>query len=77
MSLRCVNEQSVLLIFSQAYPALAPALPVVTGKPWQFKSVDIVLAVESACAEDISLCFLPSAAIRIAVSLIDANPGKD
>lgn len=77
LSLRCVNEQSVLLIFSQAYPALAPALPVVTGKPWQFKSVDIVLAVESAYAEDISLCFLPSAAIRIAVSLIDANPGKD
>ena len=57
LSSRCVNEQSVLLIFSQAYPAPAPALPVVTGKPWQFKSVDIVLAVGSAYAEDISLCF--------------------
>ncbi len=77
MSLCCVNEQSVLLIFSQAYPALAPALPVVTGKPGQFKSVDIVLAVGSAYAEDTSLCFLPSAAIRVAAFLGNANPGTD
>lgn len=77
LSLCCVNEQSVLLIFSQAYPALDPALPVVTGKLWQFKSVDIVLAVGSAYAEDMCVCFLPSAAIKVAVSLIDANPGTD
>ena len=75
LSLCCVNEQSVLLIFSQAYPALAPAPPVVTGKPWRFKSVDIVLAVGSAYAEDVSLCFLPSAAIRVAVYPIDTDPG--
>lgn len=62
LSLRCVNEQSVLLIFSRAYPALAAALPVVTAKPRLFKSVDIVLAVGSAYAEDTSLCFLPSTA---------------
>lgn len=74
LSLCCVNEQSVLLIFSQAYPALAPALPVVTGKPWQFKSVDIVLAVGSAYVEDVSVCFLPSAAIRAALSLANFNP---
>lgn len=77
LSLCCVNEQSVLLIFSQAYPVVALALPVVTGKPWQFKSVDIVLAVGSTYGEDKSVCFWWSATIRVAESLIDANQGAE
>lgn len=77
LSLCCVNEQSVLLIFSQAYPVVALALPVVTGKPWQFKSVDIILAVGSTYGEDKSVCFWWSATIRVAESLIDANQGAE
>ena len=77
LSLCCLNEQSVLLISSQAYPTLAPALPLVTGKLWQFKTVDIVLAVRSAYAENISVCFLPYAAGRAAASLMDANSGLE
>lgn len=68
----CVNEQSVLLIFSQAYPGLSSALPVVTGKLWQLKSADL-LAVRSAYTEDISLCFLPTAT----GTLTDADPGTE
>lgn len=55
LPLSCVDEQSVLLIFSQAYPALASASPVVTRKLWQFNSVDIVLAEGIAAAENICL----------------------
>lgn len=78
LSLCCVNEQSVLLVFSQPYLALDPALPVVTGKPMQFKSADIVLAVGSAQIYSILLCFLPSAAIKSS-NIIDGrqSSGKD
>lgn len=78
LSLRCVNKQSVLLIFSRACPAAAaPALLVVTAEPWQFKSVGIVLPADAVCSMwvcvRVCVCFLPSAAVgkkKIAVSLI-------
>lgn len=64
-SLRCVNKQSVLLIFSRACPAAAPALLVVTAEPWQLKSVGIVLPADAVCSMwvRVRVCFLPSAAV--------------